>query len=580
LEGFADGDRYSAERVLGLGGMGLVELVDDRQTGRHVARKRLKDGGFDPEDRARFEREALVHAQLEHPSIVPVYDIGRSDDGALFFTMKRVEGDSLSSILTDGSYTRRRLLAAFSQVCLAAQFAHERGVIHRDIKPDNIMLGRYGEVYLLDWGIAKVTTEDDLPATKPVSGATVTEAGIILGTLATMAPEQVTGEEIGPRTDVYALGAVLFEILTKQPFHPKGEFDKVAGAIVAGVDAHASTRCPNANVPPELEVLCVSATRPEPKDRPSAKELHEAIESYLDGDRDLALRQAEAGRLIKAAKKAAESVLSGSDDSKRSDALRDVGRALAFDPSNRQALGTLVSLLTTPPKEVPEDVKAGMHASLLANLRRGGIAGVALFLTILAFSFATLLTGSMWRQIGYEQVFWTLAILASAFTIKYPSVKSLGLAFVFGIVATLLVVNNYSAIIIIPAIISIHALLFSLVRGWHRRWFFIGVAVAAWTVAFFGEHFGLFQADLRFLDRTLCISSPLMTMPKGLLTAHLYSSALIAIIVPAIVVGVVREAMNRSDERNRLFSWQLRQLIPEKDSGLQEPTTKPTPSSR
>lgn len=564
--------RYVAERELGRGGMGVVELVDDKVTGRHVARKRLAEGEVEilHEDRERFEREALVHAQLEHPSIVPVYDIGRNEDGTLYFTMKRVEGESLASIFAvrDVRYTRRRLLAAFSQVCLAAHFAHERGIIHRDIKPANIMLGRYGEVYLLDWGIAKLLGKADIVRTPRLGGRpNVTEAGMILGTLSSMAPEQLVGEEIDARTDVYALGAVLFELLTFEPFHPRGEFDDVATAILDGVEARASVRFPDSNVPPELEAICVQATRPTPADRtPSAQAMHDAIELYLDGDRDLELRRAEAERLLTRAKK-----------TPRSEALRDVGRALAFEPSNPEALATLVNLLTTPPAEVPREVKAAMHESLLANIRRGGRAGLMLFGGILAFSFATLIPVGAWHQLGVEQLCWLGAAVSCGVAMRRPSVAALAIAFLFGITATTLVTNNYSAMAVVPAVFSVHALLFALVRGWQRRWFFIGVTTLAWTLAFFGSRSGLFEGKIVYLDHMLCVHSPLMTIPPAMMSVHLYASTLIAIIVPAIVVGIVREAMNRSDERMRLFTWQLKQLIPEKEAVVSEPTTLTAP---
>ncbi|CAN5925398.1 hypothetical protein BH11MYX4_BH11MYX4_30280 [soil metagenome] len=218
------GERYSVRRRIGLGGMGTIDLVHDRVVGRDVALKQMRPRTLDPRaEWASFEREARLQGQLEHPAIVPVYDLGKGEDGSPYFTMKRVRGESLASILdrlaegdaeTRARFSRRKLLTAFAQLCLAAHYAHERGVIHRDIKPANVMLGGYGEVYLLDWGIAKVRGDAASLAPAGTAGASLrpdeTTDGSVVGSLGTMAPEQAEGLAIDARADVYALGAVLF----------------------------------------------------------------------------------------------------------------------------------------------------------------------------------------------------------------------------------------------------------------------------------------------------------------------------------------------------------------------------------
>lgn len=186
--------------------MGKVDLVRDSRIGRDVAQKRITgDLLGDAETMARFEREIQLQGQLEHPAIVPVYDAGIGRDGTPYFTMKRVRGDLLADVLhdlADGKatrFSRRKLLASFSQLCLAVHYAHERGVVHRDIKPNNIMLGAYGEVYLLDWGVAKVAgePEEDLRSSERAlrvkRGEALTEVGEVMGTPSTMAPEQAIG---------------------------------------------------------------------------------------------------------------------------------------------------------------------------------------------------------------------------------------------------------------------------------------------------------------------------------------------------------------------------------------------------
>ena len=161
--------------------MGEVTLCRDKHIGREVAVKRELDARTnDP----RFLREALVQGQLEHPAVVPVYDIAVGPDGAAFFVMKRVRGASLRAILDDlargegtATYTRHKLLAAMSRICLAVDFAHSRGVVHRDLKPANLMLGVWGEVYVLDWGIAKVVGAPDPDVPAPAADQRISGSG-------------------------------------------------------------------------------------------------------------------------------------------------------------------------------------------------------------------------------------------------------------------------------------------------------------------------------------------------------------------------------------------------------------------
>ncbi len=163
-------ERYRPTRTLGEGGMGEILLIHDEQIRRKVALKRLLKEASSPEGRARFEREGLIQAQLEHPNIVPVYDMGIGPDGESYFTMRRVHGRTLGELLhalregdeaIRGHFGTHKLLNIFCTVCLTLEFAHSLGVIHRDLKPDNVMLGEFGEVNVLDWGLAKVAGEPE-----------------------------------------------------------------------------------------------------------------------------------------------------------------------------------------------------------------------------------------------------------------------------------------------------------------------------------------------------------------------------------------------------------------------------------
>jgi serine/threonine-protein kinase len=326
-----------------------------------------------------------VQGQLEHPSIVPVYDLGRDPSGRAFFAMRRIRGQALDTILDKlragdeqalAEHGRHKLLAAFVRVCLAIDYAHSRGVVHRDLKPANVMLGALGEVYVLDWGLAKVRSAHpphDPPAS--VSGQGVvragppatTEAGYALGTPAYMAPEQARGdtEAIGAPADVYALGAILFEILTLEPLHGDGSAGALAIRAMKGVDARASVRAPHRDVPPELEAACVRATSLDPAARhPSARALADDVEAYLNGDRDQQLRKELARAHLSRARDAVAALATRDDPAVRREAVREVGRGLALAPDDHEALGLLGHLVPDVPREIPPEVTAAVDEAV------------------------------------------------------------------------------------------------------------------------------------------------------------------------------------------------------------------------
>jgi tRNA A-37 threonylcarbamoyl transferase component Bud32 len=209
------GDRYEALDVLGQGGMATVYRAYDRALGREVALKVLRPETSSEGLADRLRREARILARLEHPGIIPLHDAGTLTDGRVFYIMKLVHGVRLDFYA--GSAARSEVLRVFLRVCDAVGFAHAQGVIHRDLKPANIMVGAFGEVLVLDWGIAKVMDEHEpahpaVGAAASLSGSAAdTAAGMVLGTPGFMAPEQAHGEvhRVDARTDVYALGAIL-----------------------------------------------------------------------------------------------------------------------------------------------------------------------------------------------------------------------------------------------------------------------------------------------------------------------------------------------------------------------------------
>ena len=576
-EPLPEGGRYVQEKLLGEGGMGTVALVRDPVVGRHVALKRLRPAlGTDADALARFDREARVQGQLEHPAIVPVYDVGTWPDGTPFFTMRRVRGQSLAEVLDQIAqngptrFSRRKLLSAFSQLCLAVHYAHERGVVHRDIKPGNIMLGPYGEVYLLDWGVAKIAGEREERAEKISDGkiratdAVHTAWGDVMGTVSTMAPEQAVGGAIDARTDVYALGAVLFEILTLQRLHPEGEFEEVADRIVKGVEARASVRAPEADVPPELEELVVAATRVQPGDRlASALLLHEGIEAYLDGDRDLQLRKDSAKKHLEAARSAEAGLASSPDEEgARAEALREVGRSLALDPGNRDALGILVRLLTSPPKTTPREVLVQQEADLRRRIRLGAILGSVVYGYISLNAFSTWQLGVHdLRSFLTAHAGWALALVFSLFTVWRPRYRNLFLAFLAGVTTSVYVTTVYGPFLLVPTLLTMHGVLYALVRDRKLRIPVLVLTSLGWTVSVFGELGGLFPETVRFVDDTIFIHSPVIGLPETTTTLYLWASTLAAIVGPGLLVGALRSAWQKNDDAMRVQAWQLRRLV-------------------
>jgi eukaryotic-like serine/threonine-protein kinase len=218
--------KYTVVKELARGGMGTVYLAEDAELNRLVAIKVLNSADVTDDLRNRMVREAQIIARLEHPGIVPVHDVGVLPDGRIFYAMKFVRGSRLDEYAAQGTALRDRL-RKFQAVCDAVAFAHAHGVIHRDLKPQNIMIGSFGEVLVLDWGVAKilrhpVSSEADtllLPAPEN-NGEKMkygdTAHGTVIGTRDYMSPEQARGEieQLDERADVYSLGAVLYFLLT------------------------------------------------------------------------------------------------------------------------------------------------------------------------------------------------------------------------------------------------------------------------------------------------------------------------------------------------------------------------------
>jgi eukaryotic-like serine/threonine-protein kinase len=295
------GARFRILRFHREGGLGRVYLARDEELGREVALKEIRpDKLAEADHRGRFVLEAEINGGLEHPGIVPVYSLGTYDDGRPFYAMRFVEGDSLKEAIEayhkanpqpdPGTVEFRKLLGRFVDVCEAIAFAHSKGVLHRDLKPHNVMLGRYGETLLIDWGLAKATGRREpvgLAAGReatlvPPSGSGHAPTVGVLGSPPYMSPEQAAGaaEALGPATDVYGLGAILFALLTGEPPVDGKTTEEVLDRARRG--AIRPLRSLNPNVPHALEAICLKAMAPKPGDRyTTAQALADDVEFWL-----------------------------------------------------------------------------------------------------------------------------------------------------------------------------------------------------------------------------------------------------------------------------------------------------------
>lgn len=281
--------KYRNFHEMARGGNTILRSCWDPVIGRTVAVKTLQPNAmYDRAERRRFLREARVTAQLQHPNTVPVYEIGDDSREGVYFTMKRISGENFFEVLkrlarndpaTEAAFPVSRRVDIVSGACQALSYAHARGVIHRDVKPENIWVGNFGEVILLDWGVAKVWghADDNEPVRQSTLAApledstqlrTLTIGGQRPGTPLYMSPEQVEGKRaIDERTDIFSVGVVLYEMLAiREPFRG-ANIDETFNNILHNDPIPPSERSPDREVPPELEKVLMRALSKRPSER-------------------------------------------------------------------------------------------------------------------------------------------------------------------------------------------------------------------------------------------------------------------------------------------------------------------------
>ncbi|MBW2458421.1 MAG: serine/threonine protein kinase, partial [Deltaproteobacteria bacterium] len=590
-------DRYCLGRPLGVGCMGEVRRCADQRIGRDVAMKVIKPGHGSRSDlRERFEREARIQGQLDHPSVVPVYDLGVRPDGAAFFTMKRIVGRTLEEIIEGlrakddemvRTYSRHKLLAAFGNVCLTVAFAHQRGVLHRDLKPANIILGPFGEVYVLDWGIAKILPDGETAAFEATVATTAsgssevdgsaggassgTVAGTMMGTPGYMAPEQAQGkvEDLDPRADIYGLGAILYEIITLQPLHRGRTVVEMVALTLAGAKLDSRDLGPEPP-PPELTDICAKATALEPADRhSSARELHDAVDQYLAGDRDLQRRREMARDHVLAAHQAMRQA--EADPAKlqrlRAEALRQLSAALHLDPNDKTARATMVKMIVEStgdlPPEAEEELERSRHSARARTLKVSAIALLALFLLDPLMAFMGVRS---WLALGVMSAILLITALLSFVAARLRRVG--GWHFYLFAPSVAILAGSFAVLfgpyVIVPgafAALSVTVIIAQRANRAERAYLLTAGALV--LVAVVGlQRLGWLPPSHDFANGIIAILPWAVSFAPISTELFLLGASLAVMVAPTIVIGGAIDTLVRAERRLFAQTWNLRNLMP------------------
>lgn len=545
---------YSEGEVIGRGGMGVVVVARDKRLDREVAIKRMHgDGNHQLE--ARFFREARIQARLDHPAIVPVHELGHDATGRPFFAMKRVSGTTLATRIADPAVRLQPLLRALVDVCHAIARAHEHHIVHRDLKPANIMLGSYGEVYVLDWGVARLLDDpapDESAAHPPPESPTGTAYGAVLGTPGYMAPEQLRGEPVDIRADIYSLGCILFEILTRSPLHPRDS------AMESTINDPCRSPSSVTEVAPELDRLCARALAEPADQRPTARELAEQIQHYLDGDRDLEERRRVADQAFARAQQA----FAAGD---RTGALRAAGTAVGLDPRS-PAAQLITRILVSPPPE--SEFPPALRDQLMRDefeIGMGNWRSSRLF-TLIIFAFLPVMIIQGVRQwsvvIAFYGVLGVMVWLAQRARVRL-SVPELWVAIIGYSLAQGLLTRVLSPMIIVPTLAAVTAGSFAALPIIRPRWAPIAVGtLLSFLLPLALELSGVLERTWWLAAGELVVHSRALDFDATTTTALLVVANLSVIIATAFFVSGHSARIMAIQRRARVQTWQLEQLYP------------------
>jgi len=550
---------YAMGEVIGRGGMGEVVLAHDRRIGRDVAIKRLRATTPSEDEIARFLREARIQARLDHPSVVPVYELGKDELGRPFFTMKRLAGVTLTDMLASPAPTRQRLLRAFADVCRAIDFAHTRGVVHRDLKPANVVLGEFGDVYVLDWGVARVldaaVAEVVTADTDTLEGAA--PSGQVLGTPGYMAPEQLQTADVDRPADVYALGAILFELLAGEPVHPRGP-TAIASTLGEPLTSPAKRR-PDRTIAPELDALCLAMLAKNPTVRPTARRVADRIEDFLDGDRDVARRRTIAIDLVWTARVAI-------DEGRRADAMRAAGRALALDPEAPGAAELVTALMLEPPAEPPPELKAALREADAAQVRRRARTAILAYLAIASFLPIAAWNGiRKWPLVLGVFGFALAMALAAVQLRRKPNRAFLDMLLYALGNATLLVLLGRMAgpFTFVPALACFMVMsVMSYPAFVARPWALIAMITLGFIVPIVLENVGMLSMTWEVRDSSLISHAGALELEGSSSVTMVLVASLATIVIAGVHAATIAKSSREAQHQLVTQAWHLRQLLP------------------
>lgn len=568
--------RYTLGDLLGRGGMGEVHSADDHNLDRRVALKRMR-GQRSAADAARFLREAKIQARLDHPAIVPIYEIGYDADGAPFFSMKQLTGQALDAVLRqpvlDG-----KLLRKFVDICLAVDFAHQRGVVHRDLKPSNIMLGDFGEVYVLDWGIARLLDGTDPLATTgelewgqsdveaafaaaaraEATPTQLTATGALVGTPGFMAPEQLLGVPASTASDAYALGCILFELLAGEPLHPLGT--AALSHTLVGDDCDPAVRAPQREIAPELASLCVAMTHREPATRPSARVIAERLQDFLDGDRDLKTRHALAAQMVAEAQ---AHVLEGTGEA-RAAAMRKAARAISLNPDATDATAVIATLLQPPQGALPPQLKASverLEQVEIGNQTRGALLACLPYLMVLPVLLWQGVTDWSWFALLSGTA--TLQAVFAVYFLRNPAARPVWAPIIVNMLFIGLSARIFGPWLLMPTLaVGIISGLSAFPPLMDRPWLVSGSVLVGAATPIVLEALGVLAPTWQFFDGGVALRSGVLQLGGTSTLVLIITLNVVMILITGMYSRAIARQRRRAVEALEYQSWHLRQMLP------------------